>query len=401
MRPFTSVISFEDAHRIVMDAALPIARVERVDVGHVDGRVLAHDVVATADVPAFDRAAMDGYAVVASDTAGAAAAAPRTLSCVGRLFTGETTTRVVGGGQCMEIATGAPMPAGADAVVMVEDTSRDGDQVSIRAGVNPRQNVGARGADIRAGALVLGAGRPIGPSQVGAIAATGTTTVEVYAKPSVAIFSTGNEVVEPGQPLAAGQVHDVNRFTVAAVVERNGGVPAPGRPVADTLEALAATLDRALAHDVIVLSGGSSVGERDLILDALRARGEVLFHGVAIKPGKPTGFARIGRTPVFALPGYPTSCLSNALLFLAPFLRVVARLPQAEPRTVDVPLARRITSTPGRRQFYTVRIENGQAHPAFKASGDITSMAHADGYIEIEASRESVEAGQVVRVTCF
>ena len=401
MRPFTSVIAFEDARRLVMDAATPIDRVERVDVGDADGRVLARDLVATADVPAFDRAAMDGYAVVAATTAGASAESPRTLTCVARLFTGETTTRVLRAGECIEIATGAPLPDGADAVVMVEDTSRDRDRVAIRAGVTARQNVGARGADLRAGALVLGAGRAIGPSQVGAIAAAGMTFVEVYARPTVAVFSTGNEVVEPGRPLAAGQVHDVNRFSVSAVVRRNGGVAVPGAPIADSLEALSAALDRAVESDIVVLSGGSSVGERDLILDALRARGEVLFHGIAIKPGKPTGFARLGRTPVFALPGYPTSCLSNALLFVAPFLRAVARLPPNHPRTIDVPLARRITSTPGRHQFYTVRIENGQAHPAFKASGDITSMAHADGFIEIAAGTEAVEAGSVVSVTYF
>jgi len=401
MRPFTSVMPFEDARRLVMAAAVPIERIERVAVGDADGRVIARDVTATADVPGFDRAAMDGYAVIAADTAGTSTGAPRRLTCVGRLFTGETTTRVVRAGECIEIATGAPMPDGADAVVMVEDTSRDGDAIAVRAAVSARQNIGARGADIRAGALVLGAGRLIGPSQIGALAATGATTIDVYARPTVAVFSTGNEVVEPGQPLAAGQVHDVNRFTVSAVVQRNGGIAVPGQPICDTLEALAAALDRAVAHDIVVLSGGSSVGERDLILDALRARGEVLFHGIAIKPGKPTGFARLGRTPVFALPGYPTSCLSNALLFVAPFLRAVARLPPIEPRTVDLPLARRVTSAPNRHQFYTVRIENGQAHPAFKASGDITSMAHADGYIEIAADRDHVDAGEIVTVKCF
>jgi molybdenum cofactor synthesis domain-containing protein len=401
MRPFTSVISFEHARRIVMDAAAPIDRIERVAIADADGRVLARDITAAADVPGFDRAAMDGYAVRAADTAGAATDAPRTLSCVGRLFTGETTTRALRTGECLEIATGAPMPPGADAVVMVEDTSRDDDRVAIRAGVAARQNVGPQGADIRAGTVVLSAGRLLTPSQIGALAATGATTAEVYAKPSVTIFSTGNEVVEPGVPLAAGQVHDVNRFSVSAVVQRNGGVAVPGAPIADTLTALSAALDRAIEHDIVVLSGGSSVGERDLILDALRARGEVLFHGVAIKPGKPTGFARVGRASVFALPGYPTSCLSNALLFVAPFLRAVARLPPHEPRTVELRLARRITSTPGRHQFYTVRVEGDQAHPAFKASGDITSMAHADGYIEIEPETEAVDAGSLVRVTMF
>jgi molybdopterin molybdotransferase len=401
MRPFTSTIPFDEALRIVMAAATPIVRTERVSVGEADGRVLAIDVVAHHDVPAFNRSAMDGYAVRATDVAGASAGTPRTLACVGRLFTGETTSRAVCTGECMEIATGAPMPDGADAVVIVEDTTRVGEQVDVRAAVPPGANIGPRGSDLKRGALVVPKGRPLGPSQVGAVAATGTTSIEVFARPTVAVYSTGNEVVEPGQPLGPGQVHDVNRFTLAAVVARHGGVAAPGRAIGDSIEALSAALDRALACDVVVLSGGSSVGDRDLIMDVLRARGDVHFHGIAVKPGKPTGFAHVNGTPIFALPGYPTSCLSNALILVAPFLRTVARLPKSEPRTIELPLARRVASTPGRHQFYTVRIAEGQAHPAFKASGDITSMAHADGYIEIAADVDTVEAGELVRVTLF
>ncbi len=226
MRPFTSVIPFNEAIRLVMGAAVPIARIESVAIADADGRVLARDVIAAEDVPTFDRAAMDGYAVVAADTGGVSDAPP--LTCVGRLFTGETTTRIVGRGECVEIATGAPMPTGADAVVMVEDTTRSGDRVSIRVGVAAGQNVGRRGADLRRGAVVVPAGRLLGPSQVGAIAATGTATVDVFAKPRVAVYSTGNEVVEPGGPLGPGQVHDVNRFTVSEVVARHGCVPVPG-----------------------------------------------------------------------------------------------------------------------------------------------------------------------------
>ena len=151
----------------------------------------------------------------------------------------------------------------------------------------------------------------------------------------------------------------------------------------------------------MVFSGGSSVGERDLIIDAVRESGEVIFHGIAVKPGKPTLFARIGRTTVFGMPGYPTSCLSNAYMLLLPFLRRMARLPVWEPQTITLPLARQIASVPGRHQFYTVRVVNGTAEPAFKASGDITSMAHADGYIEVPAEIQTVEAGTTVTVTLF
>jgi len=178
-------------------------------------------------------------------------------------------------------------------------------------------------------------------------------------------------------------------------------VPVVLPSVTDTIEALSAAIDTGLAEDVLVFSGGSSVGERDLILDVLKARGEVIFHGVAVKPGKPTVFGRVAGKAVLGMPGYPTSCLSNGYMLLVPMLRRMARLPDHHARTVRIPLARRIVSTTGRHQFYTVRLVDGLATPAFKASGDITSMAHADGYIEIPAQVDIVEAGELVDVKLF
>jgi len=401
MRPFTDTLPFASALRIVVDAAVPIERTESVLLSEADERVAARDLAATVDVPPFDRAAMDGYAVVAADTTAASASRPAALVCVDRVFTGQVPVRGVRAGECIEVATGAPMPPGADAVVMAEETVRDGDRVSVTAPAAPRQHIGPRAADIRAGQAVISAGQVLGPSRLGALAATGTTRVDVYARPRVAILSTGNEIVAPGQPLAPGQIYDINRFTVEAVVRRHGGVAVPLATAGDTLDDLRAAIDLGVAHDVIVFSGGSSVGERDLIIDAVRERGEVIFHGIAVKPGKPTLFARIGRTAVFGMPGYPTSCLSNTYMLLLPFLRRMARLPPWEPKTAVVPLARRIASVAGRHQFYTVRIVEGRAEPAFKASGDITSMANADGYIEVDAETVTVEAGTEVRVTLF
>jgi molybdenum cofactor synthesis domain-containing protein len=310
MRPITNTLLFDDALRMVIDAAVRIESVERVDLGDADGRVAARDVLAHVDVPPFDRAAMDGYAVVAADTFGASAQTPRTLVCVDRVFTGQMPSRAVASGECIEISTGAPMPDGADAVVMVEETERvdpAGRDIRILTPVYPRQHVGRRGADLASGQTVVAAGHVLTPSRVGALAATGVTTVEVYARPSVAILSTGNEIAEPGQPLAPGQIYDINRFTLEAVVKRHGGVAVALPTAIDTLDDLSASVDAARGHDVIVFSGGSSVGERDLILDLLRQRGEVLFHGIAVKPGKPTAFGRIGSTPVLGMPGYPTS----------------------------------------------------------------------------------------------
>ena len=401
MRPIAETLLFDDAVRLVMDAARALDRTERVPIVDADGRVVARDVTASVDVPPFDRAAMDGYAVRAEDTFGAGTHAPRTLRCVDRVFTGQVPARGIGPGECIEIATGAPMPAGADAVVMVEETESDGSDVRVLTPVYPRQHVGRRGADLATGHVIVQAGAVLNPSRVGALAGAGLTDVEVYAKPSVALLSTGNEIVPPGSPLRPGQIYDINRFTLETVVTRHGGIAAPQPVTADTVAELGAALDAALAHDIIVFSGGSSVGERDLMLDVLRQKGELRFHGSAVKPGKPTAFGIVRGTAVFGMPGYPTSCLSNAYMLLVPFLRTVARLPPWHPITTDAPLARRIVSTTGRHQFYTVRLAEGRAEPAFKASGDITSMAHADGYIEIPAQTDVVEAGTIVTVKLF
>ena len=402
MRPFGKTIALEEARAIIERTVRPIDRIEVIPLQQANGRVLARDVFSNADVPPFSRAAMDGYAVRAGDTTGATQAAPRVLKRVETIYTGQVPEKSIGAGECAEIATGAPMPDGADAVVMVEETDVDDrGMVSIFAAATARQNIGRQGADIQKGQRVLQNGTWLNASRVGAIAALGLTDVEVYEKPRVAILSTGNEIVDPGQPLAPGQIYDINRMTVSAVVADNGGIPVPYRTAADTLSDLTRAVDECLEQDVMVFSGGSSVGERDLIMDVVSSKGEMLFHGIAVKPGKPTAFGRIGGKLFFGMPGYPTSCLSNAYILLAPALRRLARLPEQIVRSLEIPLASRVVSAPGRHQFYSVRVENGTAVPAFKASGDITSMSQADGYIEIPAEVEVVEAGTPVDVKLF
>ncbi len=402
MRPFGDVISLEAARAILDSTGTPIANVETIMLSEANGRVLAQDVVSQLDVPPFARAGMDGYAVRARDTQGASRSAPRTLTKVGTLYTGEVSPISVRDGQCVEISTGAPIPDGADAVVMVEETDSDADNVvRIFAEVQPQQNVGRRGADIQAGQVVVAAGDVVNSSRIGALAAVGSVWVDVYDRPRVAILSTGNEVIDPGRALKPGQIYDINRFTLSAVVWDNGGIPIVYPPAPDTLDALVEALDDLVDYDIVVFSGGSSVGERDLIRDAIAAKGKMLFHGVAVKPGKPTGLGLVKGKPVFAMPGYPTSCLSNAHMLLVPMLRRIAHLGPKITRTVTLPLAARIASAAGRHQFYTVRIEGGAAVPAFKASGDITSMSRADGYIEIPANVDAVEAGTSVEVTLF
>jgi len=402
MRPIRETIALEDARATVLRAATPIERTERAGLAEAGDRVAASPVTSALDVPPFDRAAMDGYAVRAEDTFGAGRHEPKRLRVVGTIHSGDVPRAPVGPCEAVQIATGAPMPVGADAVVMVEETERgSADDVRVFTPVYPRQNVGRRASDIGAGAIVVQSGDLLMPSRIGALAAAGAVDVEIYAKPRIALIVTGNEVIEPGRPLAPGQIYDVNRFTLGALVSRHGGVPIQVPTALDTLDALSMALHAAIGEDVVVFSGGSSVGERDMMIDLLSAHGEILFHGVAVKPGKPTVFGRVNGKPIFGMPGNPTSCLSNGYMLLVPMIRKMARLPEYHPHVVRVPLARRIISTTGRHQFYTVRLADGAAVPAFKGSGDITSMANADGYLEIPSQTDIVEAGELVDVKLF
>jgi len=402
MRPFTSTITIDEARRRLRDGVRPIERTERMSLAQAAGRVAAADVQSSVFVPPFSRSAMDGYALIAADTVSATADRPARLRILERVFTGNVPTVSVEPGTSVEIATGAPLPNGADAVVMVEETNSGGEgAVEIRARAVAGQNIGKKGADISPGDAVVRAGDFLNPSRVGAVAAVGCAELEVFAQPRVAILSTGNEIIEPGRPLASGQIYDVNRFTLSAVVTAHGGVAVPQRPAADTLDALTDALEACAGADLIIFSGCSSVGERDLIVDLVAARGEMIFHGIAVKPGKPTLFARVNGTPFFGMPGNPTSCLSNAYILLVPFLRAMARLPLYAPRTVQARLGRRIVSPAGRHQFYTVHLRDEAAFPAFKGSGEITSLSQADGYIEIPSDQSTVEEGATVTVTLF
>ena len=418
MRPFADTITLDEARRLIGGGDRAVTRHETIALDKADGRVLAEDVVAPMDQPPFDRSAMDGYAVRAADVAGATRGVPTVLRLIGRAYTAEPFAGTLAPGDCVEIATGAPIPDGADAVVMVEDTGRPGPRTgrrrpgSIRASRcwcwsrRAGQHVIRRGSDMRAGDVVLRAGQALTPSRIGALAAIGRDQVQVFGKPIVAIFPTGNEVVRQGQPLPLASVYDVNSFTVAALVARHGGVAERHAPVPDTIEATTTALDAAAGADIVVLGGGSSVGERDVVIDAVAARGEVIFHGIAVKPGKPTLFARI------ALP-----------------LRASAGVRDARQPDV-VPVARRTCcwcrrcgSWPGCRR--SIRRGSGvawrarSAHPrtgisscrcgsratwrvpTFKGSGEITSLSQADGYVEIPVGVARLDAGSDVEVVGY
>jgi molybdopterin molybdotransferase len=401
MKPFGALLPFKQA-RAVVDAHIePIDRTETVDIDEAVGRVLAEKIVATQNTPPFNRSAMDGYAVKAADTSGAGREKPAVLKMVGELHAGDAPGVAVGRGQCVQIATGAMMPEGADAVVIVEDTDNDSGRIKIYKEAAPLSNVGVKGADIKAGETVLSPGIYLDAGKIGVIASQGIERVKVYEKPRVAIMPSGEEVVELGKKLKTGQLYDINSHTVISVVKENGGIPVLPGIISDNPEDIRAKIAGALdKSDFIVISGGSSVGEKDLIAEVVGEKGTILFHGVQIKPGKPTMFALIEGKPVFGMPGHPTSCVLNSYLFVSPALRKMARLPQKRAEKVSATMTEKTSGDKVRVQFMTVRVDGDKATPVFRESGAITSIARADGYIEIPAGGQ-VEKGEQVTVTLF
>ncbi len=401
MKPFGALLPFEEARAVVEANIEPLTRVETVNIDDAAGRVLAEDITASLSIPPFDRAAMDGYAVKAKDTFHAGQFSPRVLSMVGEVHAGESPEQRVNNSECIQIATGAVMPRGADAVVMVEDTESENGRVKIFKSSFPGANVARKGEDIKRGATVLREGFVLDPGRVGVLASQGITSIRVYEKPGVAVLPTGEEVIEVGKKLKRGQVYDINSHTISSVVKANGGIPYRVGISGDNLDELRATIKEALKSDLVVLSGGSSVGERDLLVDVLQGWGEILFHGIQVKPGKPTIFAMVQGKPLMGMPGYPTSCLINTYLFILPAVRKMAHLPPRRGETIEARLSRRVPGSVGRRQFLTVKIVGDEAVPVFKESGAITSVAEADGYIEIAQNIDMVEKGEPVTVTLF
>lgn len=398
MRPMKRLIQLDEALSLALKAAEPVRRTESIHISEAIGRVAAEDVTSKLSVPPFNRAAMDGYAVRASDTYGASKLRPVRLKRIEVVYAGGVPGKTVVKGLCSEVATGAMLPKGADAVVMVEDTELEGSAVLVSESVHPGKNVSKKGEDITPGVKVVRKSDVLNPSKVGALAAVGIERVRVYRRPLVAVVPTGDEIAPLGSKLKPGQVYNINGYTLSSAVAANGGEPRVLNIVDDEIEDLERVVNENRDCDMLVFSGGSSVGERDIMLDLLERNGKVFFHGIAVKPGKPTLFGLIGKQLVFGMPGYPTSCLSNAYLLLAPVLRRMAHLPEGAARTVEARMGKRFVSTTGRVQFLTVRLEDGIAQPAFKESGAITSMAFANGYVVIPADVDLIEKDEQVTV---
>src|SRR6056297_2499448 len=395
---------------------------ERVDLQSAHGRVLAERVDAAIDVPGFDRAAMDGYAVRARDTFGADEADPVTLDLAGTVHAGEEPGVRVDPGSCVEISTGAVMPEGADAVVVVERTDEieapdGGTAVEIRTAVTPGDSVMLAGADIAAGTRALGPGRRLTPREIGLLSALGVDSLAVRAAPKVGIISTGEELVRPGDDLDSGrgEIHDVNSYTVAAGVEAAGGEPVVYPHAGDDTEALERLLRQAADEcDLVLSSGSTSASAVDVIYEVIEDRGELLLHGVSVKPGKPMLVGRLDDSAYVGLPGYPVSALTIFRTFVAPAIREAAGRRAPETATVAGRMAIEERYDEGRYRLMPVGlVEPGRdesegaesptplVYPVDRGSGATTSLARADGIVEVPADTAYIAADESVTVSLF
>jgi len=399
----------EAAERFRRHLLLEPLGVETVRLTDALGRVLGEDVIASVDVPGFDRSNVDGFALQAADTFGASEEAPRRVTMNSQGLTpGVVPEQAVQPGRACAIATGAMVPRGADAVVMVEHTEVVGDHgakgVEIGRAVTAGDNVSYAGTDIARGETVLRAGQQLTSREIGVLAAVGVAEVSVFRRPRVAILSTGDEIVPPGAPLPLGAVYDSNAAIIGAAVAELGGEPVPLGVVRDDERALNDALTAALQCDAVLLSGGTSKGAGDLsyrVASRLDDPG-IVAHGVALKPGKPICLAVSRGKPVVILPGFPTSAIFTFHEFVAPVIRAFAGLPPERRQTVNATLPMRVNSERGRTEYLLVGLVQGddglRAYPMGKGSGSVTTFSGADGFITIGQHTEIVDAGTEVSV---
>ncbi|QCJ46271.1 gephyrin-like molybdotransferase Glp [Haloprofundus sp. MHR1] len=394
-----------DARERLLAAVSPHERTERLALEAADGRALAETVTAARDVPGYDRAAMDGYAVRAEDTFGASGRSPSVL----RLAEGaenadeRDTVPQVNPGEAVRVHTGSELPDGADAVVMVEQTERVGDEVEVFDALAEGENVGDADEDVAEGQSLYDTGHRLRPSDLGLLKSVGVREVETYERPRVAVIPTGEELVQ--RDPEPGQVVETNGLTVSKLVERWGGDASYRDVVTDDEAALREAVESNLDHDVVVTTGGSSVGERDLTYEVVDDLGEVFVHGVALKPGHPVALGEVAETPIVMLPGYPVACVINAVQFLRPALKRAGHLPDDPFPTREATLARKVPSEPGVRTFARVRTETRDDGEGLEAtptrasgSGILSSVALADGWVVVPEEREGLEAGATVAV---
>jgi putative molybdopterin biosynthesis protein len=408
---FRRLLTLEEAKCIIKQHFKPQpSRVEEIRILDAYNRVLAEDITATLDIPPFNRSTVDGYAVKAENTIGADENRPTKLKVCGTVNAGEQPKITVSHGTAAEIVTGAPIPEGADSVVMFEQTERKDATVYIYSAVSKDENVMKAGADIRKSETVLKARQHLGSREIGVLAALGMVKAKVYTVPHVAVLSSGAEVAEPGEKLAAGKIYDINAYSLSVAVQESGGRPVYLGVFPDDIDKMQKALKQALASaDMVITSGGVSVGPKDIIprtLDSIGSPG-VIICGIAIKPGKPTTVALIDGKLVFSLPGHPTSALLVFHLLVRPIIQNMAGIKEDKGVKIKALSSMRLFSAKGRRTFIMVKLKREKsgrfiAEPVPTGlSGAITTLAKADGFVEIAENQQFIDKDEEVIVHLF
>lgn len=404
---FRKLSEFQDVLNLLMSYEGP-NDVEEVPLEEAAGRIVAEDVVSDIDVPGFDRAAVDGYAIRAEDTFWVDEDKPVRLKVIGMAAAGHPFSGQLEDGEAVEIATGAPLPRGANAIVMEEYTERSGNEILVFRAVSPGDNIHEAGSDIRRGETVIYADTLLSARDIGVLSAIGKTRVKVRSLPKVGILSTGDELILPGEELKFGKIHDVNSFTVFSAVKEDGGIPKRLGILPDSYDEIKRSLEKALDEfDLVILSGSTSVGAGDVMYRILEELGPpgVLVHGIAIHPGKPTIIAEARGKLIVSLPGYPTSAMTIYQSLVSPLLRRWSGKDREEAKTIKAVAAERIFGEKGRRDLLPVHvIREGNAlltFPVPTGSEAITTLSRADGYIVMEENQEIVEEGEEIVVHLY
>jgi molybdopterin molybdotransferase len=401
MRGFSSRHDVEAALAILAQRITPLPS-EVIPLDEGLDRVLAEDITAALDVPHFDRSAVDGYGVRARDTFGASDYNPIPLTLKGGIFPGRPLDLALEAGEAVRIMTGAPLPAGADAVVMAEYAEEEGAQVNILQPIAPFKNVGRVGEDIRVGDIVLTRGRRLRPQDLGVLASIQRPQIAAYRRPTAALIITGNELVSVGEPLHGCHIVDSNSYMLVGLCRRLGAVPVRKGIIADDYRMIKDTIEAA-CEDVVIITGGTSVGAEDFAPLIIQELGELVVHGVAMRPSSPVGFGFIRRQPIFLLPGNPVSALVAFDAFVGPTLQRLQGLQPAYPYAkVRGTLTRKISSAIGRVDFVRVRCTAAGVEPLRVTGASIlSSTTRADGFVIVDKNSEGLDEGQEVEVYVY
>ncbi len=400
MHAFGHLIPMEVARRRLLRSVRPLDRIDRVRVDAGLGRVVARTVRSPRPVPSFYRATWDGYALRSVDTTGTTPSRPRTVRVVGEVFAEQAFPGTIGQGEAVAIATGGALPRGADTVVIFEEVVRRARSVRISRALRPGERLAVPGDDFEEGAVLVWRGEELTPTGLAMVAACGLATVPVLARPVVSIVPNGNELLTPGAPTRIGRIFESNNASLAAVVQAAGGVPRTFPPVPDDPRKIEATLRRALrSSDLVLSTGGSSVGERDHLPQVFPRMGRLLFHGIAVRPGKPTLAVQVGDQVIVGMPGHPSSCLTNAYWLLLPLIRRLAG--RAGPGWSDSEArleSGQLASSSSLATVIPLSVRNGGVYSRYHGSSSISSLAGSVGFTVLSPGRKTLHAGARVPV---